>query len=466
MSELNELSKDSLAKIANNLKIEYTHIDNREQLIIKIKEYCHQNDIELQHIINTCNGVNKINGFDKKKTTNAMLDNIKQLIIKIKDYFQKKPVGNLLVFILICSSLGLLLFISSTYSTEFGWVAALVSIAAFIFCLLAGVIYEGQEVKFKFKNFVFLTILLILLIIIVKYVDDKIVFLDWGNVATLLGCIATVLFFYFDKAASRKFVEDYYGTILLSLFLIEGMFFLYHVVFQVSGEVTLNGKPLKNAAVKIINFSSKRQKDICSIYNSSVTSGCDGVFNKTIKGIRICETETNDDGEFFLRVFSVSKENIKFEVNISSFFRKEYEYKDIKNIVITEDEFLSSTDIKGTWECDINDPDRKIYLKIPQSKSVDYLNIEPFEGIITSIIQVEKESGNFEEIQVSSNKSKNLKKFYSFSGYRFDGKDKFFYDYKTKRFKNTTNYIRGVLENGNLKIKIRNEYPMCCKKNK
>lgn len=425
-------------------------------------------------------------GFTKEKQDifNEEKLNLIKNIIEKKEYKDILIKGNLRPSNLLAI---LLIFIPILFSVIFlflpdilTWWAAILSVLAFFIGLFA--YYHSNKIfketlavekgKEPVKFILSLVMGILFGLTIALSADWKLSFTNLGNIATVAGFSCALVFYLYEKVILSDYYRDW--LIFAIIIAVELISLFYNCYLPIKGDVKFqaSNKPVAGAIIKLNKESlSDFQKKCCEFYDDHSQLkdknelfdwfSCNKWRYEAIRNTRLCETETNGEGKFFLRVLQFSKENIKVAVKISSFFNKDYEYERIENIFIDENEFLTKGGIGGIWECNLG-LNTKIYLKIPPSNSeIDYLNIEPFEGTITSIIEV---NDKFEEIQVSSEREK-LKKFYHFGNYCFDGKDSFFYDYKTKIFKNTNNYIRGVLKENDLGMEIgKKSRKVCCKK--
>lgn len=238
-------------------------------------------------------------------------------------------------------------FLFSFMPEPFSLFAGAVSIIALLFGL-ATYIYPRLILKetvvltrgeLIYRIFLSTVVVVLLIFTFFSYPDRAIFLGDWGNIATVTGFLMGWIFFYFDRAVIIIWAERYVDKVIWSIILMMGITFIYNYVFTVKGNVYFldnQNKPVNGATITIQN--SEFQKWVCG-----------WMWEPFKESMRLCETETNKEGNFFIRVFSFKKEKTKIWAKYNENSADKFIGTGNKNVTI------GINKIEGEWECNCKD---------------------------------------------------------------------------------------------------------------
>jgi len=220
-----------------------------------------------------------------------------------------------------------LTFILSFIPRYFTFVASVASVVALLLALTAYAIphisgFKKRYVKVTFAEYVYriavsIIIAFLCLFIFQSYPSKEAFINDLGTIATIIGLLLTVIFFYYEKPLLVNWWRRYNKLIMGGIMFLTIVNLIYIGVFTIAGKVyRLEGKDKKEVGLKVDKVRLTGINNI--IYNLICKSENEkeGSFYKEfiIDPNKLCSTETDEDGNFILRAFSLMKKNVEIEV--------------------------------------------------------------------------------------------------------------------------------------------------------
>lgn len=325
---------------------------------------------------------------DKKLEDSGKLEYVKKVIDK-SEYTRlvKKIIPDKLTSLTIFGFgiTFLLLLLPSTFALF----AAIVSIIALVFTLFAYAYPDktafGKYVTYTRKEEIIRRIISLILALLfiftyLSYPSIDSFLCDWGNMATVIGCFLAFLFYIYERSALIIWWKKHNLKVMAGLICIGVAIFIYVEIFTIAGSVYFEDTKKKDdtpepavigATIKIISESwpcrdvslnpdnSMNEINQKTETTDQKTETIKWFYKNIFKDNKICVTETDKSGKFYLRVFSFSKDNVYIQINYD---KKNYLYPKEKDESLNDGWSANKkiripikTTLTGCWKCDRND---------------------------------------------------------------------------------------------------------------
>lgn len=237
----------------------------------------------------------------------------------------------------------LLTFLLSFYS-DFGYVAAIISIITLGFALFTAIytspLAVRRRITIEYWQIISIAIaggivLLMFYTLFKSYpeFERKEFISNWaGNVATIIGFLFGAVLYFCERQKLKNWWRKHSGKIMLTIIFTVIAGFIYVEYFIIKGTAAYNNnEPLKKTTIELKGNISGFQ-NLCEYKGKFF-------YEWFIEKNNFCETKTNDNGDFSFRFFPflTDPEEFKFKIdNILYDYPKDADIKDVKlNIIKT-----------------------------------------------------------------------------------------------------------------------------------